>query len=269
LDETLIAPFNDLCATDEIIRRHKNELAAVLVEPVMGACGMIPAEPAFLEGLREVTRKHGVVLVFDEVITFRLAPGGAQQVYGVSADLTTFGKIIGGGLPVGAFGGREDVMSLFDPRRAGGIQHSGTFNANTATMAAGIAALELLTPERILEMNRLGSQLRKGLQQILDDAQVAAHVTGAGSLAHVHLTDGLVRDYRSAARANTAGNRLLHLALLNRGVFSVSRGMFITSTALRECDVEFVLTAYADAVQELMPALSAPPGSWFTIEGQS
>ncbi|MBI4421618.1 MAG: aspartate aminotransferase family protein, partial [Gemmatimonadetes bacterium] len=254
--EVLVAPFNDGERVGEIVERHHNELAAVIVEPVLGAAGMIPADDAFLKGLREVTRTSDVLLILDEVITFRLSGGGAQEVYAVRPDLTTFGKLIGGGIAVGAFGGRADVMDAFDPRRPDHIPQSGTFNANAATLAAGLAALDLLTADAIARINAQGERLRAELQSVLDDAGVRGHVTGAGSLAHVHLVDGRVTDYRSAAqgRRSTAW-RWLHLALLNRGVMVAPRGMFIVSTPMADADIRGAVTQFREAITEVLPLL--------------
>ena len=259
--EVLIAPFNDLETAAAIVRRHRHELAAVIVEPVMGAAGMIPAERAFLSGLRDVTREAGVLFILDEVITFRLAWGGAQSLYDITPDLTLLGKIIGGGLPVGAFGGRADVMAFYDPRRNDVITHSGTFNGNAATMAAGLATLALLTPAAIERINGLGDGLRASLGAALATAGIPAQVTGVGSLSHVHLSDGPVVDYRSAARVPEGAAALLHLALMNHGVFAASRGMFITSTAMEDSDIDQVVAAYAEALREAGSALTAIPST--------
>ncbi len=181
--EVLVAPFNDVVTTTSLIENHRHELAAVIVEPVLGAGGVIPADSEFPAAIRDATRSAGIVLIFDEIVTLRLAVGGAQATYGVIPDLTTLGKIIGGGLPIGAFGGRADIMAHFDPRRPGYAAHSGTFNGNAVTMAAGIASLELLTPEVIARINALGGRLRRGMSAALADAGVTATVQGIGSLA--------------------------------------------------------------------------------------
>jgi len=259
--EVLIAPFNDLATTAAIVRRHRHELAAVIVEPMMGAAGMIPAERSFLSGLRDVTRESGVLLILDEVITLRLAWGGAQSLYDVTPDLTVLGKIIGGGLPVGAFGGRADVMAFYDPRRNDVITHSGTFNGNAATMAAGLATLELLTPAAIERVNGLGDRLRASLGGALAAAGIPAQVTGLGSLSQVHLSDAPVVDYRSAARVPGSAVALLHLALMNRGVFAASRGMFITSTAMLDADVDHVIASFATALRDAGSALALAPAA--------
>lgn len=254
--EVLIAPFNDLEKTAAIVRRHRHELAAVIVEPVMGAAGIIPAERSFLSGLRDVTRESGVLLILDEVITLRLAWGGAQSIYGITPDLTVLGKIIGGGLPVGAFGGRADVMAHYDPRRGDVITHSGTFNGNAATMVAGLATLALLTPSAIERINMLGERLRVSLGTALAASGIAAQVTGTGSLSQVHFGDTPVVDYRTAARAQEGAAALMHLALMNHGVFAASRGMFITSTAMQDGDIDLVAAAFTEALREAGSALT-------------
>ena len=255
--EVLVAPFNDLATTAGLIRRHARELAAVIVEPVMGSAGMIPADPVFLSGLREVTRATGVLLIFDEVISFRLAVGGAQALYGVRPDLTTFGKVIGGGLPVGAFGGRADIMALFDPRRAGHVSQSGTFNGNAATVVAGVVALELLDAEAIARINALGERLREELQATLDEAGVPARMTGRGSLMQVHFTDGPVQDYRDAARGKAKGvAHWLHLALLNRGIYPASRGMIIVSTPMSQREIDRMVSCFREAVADILPLIA-------------
>jgi len=147
LEQVVVLPFNHPDAAEAIIRREAASLAAVILEPIIGAGGVIAATPEFLERLREVTRELGILLIFDELISLRVAPGGAQQLYGVTPDLTTMGKIIGGGLPVAAFGGRADVMELLDPRREVNLAQGGTYNGNPLGMAAGVATMTELTPD--------------------------------------------------------------------------------------------------------------------------
>lgn len=247
--ETLVAPFNDVEAAERILRSHRGEIAAVIVEPVT-VRGMIPAEPTFLVGLHDLTRELGILLIFDEVVTFRLGVAGAQGLVGVTPDLTTLGKVIGGGLPVGAFGGREDVMAAFDPSHRAPVHHSGTFAGNAATMAAGLAALELLTPVAISELNRLGASLRGALSHALDLVGVTAQVTGAGSLASVHFTREPVTDYRSALRADRARGAQMHLALLNRGIYARAGSSFFLSTPMTEQEISDIANAFREALIE-------------------
>ena len=253
---TLVAPFNGLERCAEIIRAHRDELAVVLVEAVT-VRGMIAADMTFLRGLRDVTRECGVLLLMDEVVTFRLAPGGAQSIAGVAPDITTFGKVIGGGLPVGAFGGRADVMDGFSVDHAQPLHHSGTFAGNAAVAAGGLATLELLTVDSIARVNALGDRLRAGLRAALDNAGVAAQVTGVGSLVGLHFTGNAVRDYRTSLGANREAMRWLHLALVNRGVFMRAAGAFFLSTAMGEAEVDETAAAFAGALEDVRPVLGA------------
>ena len=250
--EVLVAPFNDLETTLGLIERHHKDLAAVIVEPVMGAGGMIPADQRFLDGLRQATTAHRIVLILDEIISFRLAPGGAQQLYRIEPDLTTIGKIIGGGLPIGAFGGRADIMALFDPRRSDRMTHAGTFNGSPICMAAGLASLELLTPAEIDRINRLGDRLRDGFQAAFTATGVRGRATGHGSLVQTHLVDGEVRNYRDGARAPAWYRRVTHLALLIHGVFSGWRTSFNISTAMGETETDEAIAAFQGVLGELV-----------------
>lgn len=249
--DVIVAPFNDAEAIEAILREHQREIAAVIVEPVPGVMGTIPPRDGFLTSLRNVTEKLGILLIFDEVIAFRVGYHGAQGRYGVRPDLTVLGKIIGGGFPVGAFGGRADIMRLFDPGRAGAMVQSGTFNANPVTVAAGIVGLELLTAAEIERINRLGEGLRSGLQTLFDGAGVAARVTGVGSLLTVLFTDRDIVNYRDAATVDRVLTEAFHLAWLNAGLFSATRGMMALSLPMTGDEVREALTATQAALDVL------------------
>lgn len=238
ISEVAVAPFNGLEATKAIATKVRP--AAIIVEPMLGASGTIPPRPGFLAGLREVADEVGAVLIFDEVITFRLAVGGAEEWSDVRADLTTFGKVIGGGLPVGAFGGRADLMGLYAPPDPTLVQ-SGTFNANPLTMAAGVAGMRRLDRASIDHLALLGTRFAVGLEKVAADAGVAAVVTGMGSLWTLHFTEAEVIDYRSKITADPDLQRRFHMALLVNGVFSAPRGMFALSTVMAEGDVDDAL----------------------------
>ena len=217
--DVLAAPFNDAGAVEAILRAHRGQIAALIVEPVMGAGGVIPPRDGFLASLRRLTDAMDIVLIFDEVISFRLGYHGAQGRFGVRPDLTVLGKIIGGGLPVGAFGGREDIMALYDPRHPGGLAHGGTFNANALTVAAGVAGLGLLTAPEIDRLNAQGDELRARLQALFDASPVRARVSGIGSPPlQVHFTAAEIANYRDGAQNGDAAlATLFHLALLLEG----------------------------------------------------
>jgi glutamate-1-semialdehyde 2,1-aminomutase len=246
-----VIPFNDEGALRRLIGERGSEIAAIIVEPVMGSAGVIPAEASFLETARALTAEQGIVLIFDEVMTFRLEPGGIQEHYRVRPDLTTFAKIIGGGFPVGAFGGRAAIMEQFDPSKPGALSHSGTFNGNAVTMVAGIAALEHFPADEVARINRLGERLREGFRVATKSAGIEADVTGYGSMAGLHFAKGPVRDYRAAARSDANLRRVVHLGLLNEGVFAAPRLMFCTSTAMDESVIDDVLARFLRVLDRL------------------
>jgi glutamate-1-semialdehyde 2,1-aminomutase len=259
-DSTVLIPFNDSEAARAILEPLGDRLAAVVVEPMLGSGGMIPAEQDYLDGLRALTTELGALLILDEVITYRITPSGMQALYGVTPDLTTIGKIIGGGLAVGAFGGRADVMEVCDPSRPGAIPHYGTFNGNPATMAGGIANLELLTPAEHDRINALGDRLRDGINALGPDLGVAVCATGVGSLLNIHLRELPLRNHRDVLKSKEAG-QLLHIALLNEGLFPARRGLMSTSTPMDESVVDEVLERTRRAVlavhaERPLPALS-------------
>jgi glutamate-1-semialdehyde 2,1-aminomutase len=222
-DDVIVMPYNDLAACKRIIRAHAADLAAVIVEPVNGQCGMLPSKPGFLQGLRDITKELGIVLIFDEVIAFRVARGGAQEHYGVTPDITCFGKVIGGGMPVGAFGGREDIMALYDPSKGPRVQHAGTFNGNPMTAAAGIATLDLLTPEAYRELSEKGDYLRGRLANLFKETEAPMGVTGVASLFALQFTPEPVTDYRSFAKNDKKLGRTMFIGLQNEGYLMSNR----------------------------------------------
>ncbi len=251
--DCVVLPFNDPQAATRIVEEHQAELAGVIVEPVQGTCGMIPADPAYLKALREVTSQYHIPLIFDEVYTFRLSKGGWQELHHVIPDLTALGKIIGGGYPVGAIAGREEFLNLFSPLTPNFLVHSGTFNGNPITMVAGAAALTELTGPAIDHINRLGGKLRSRFIKALQQAGVIAQVTGTESLSQLHFTKEEVRDWRSASTANVEIRSLLHLLLLDRGIFPAGRLMFNISTPMGEEEIEAVAAALKDCLIEMKP----------------
>jgi glutamate-1-semialdehyde 2,1-aminomutase len=246
LKHVVVLPWNDAEACEEIIEREAAHLAAVLVDPLLGIGGIIPPVEGFLERLRAVTERHGILLVFDEVISFRVADGGAQQRFGVRPDLTTLGKIIGGGLPVGAFGGRADIMAAYDPRKGGArISHGGTFNANPLTMAAGVATLNALTPDAYARLDALGERLRGGVTRLLEATRRKGQISGVGSLFCLHWTAGALTDYRSSRPKDPTAPMRVFLGLLNEGILLTQRGMGACSLAMTDQDIDRLVNALA------------------------
>jgi glutamate-1-semialdehyde 2,1-aminomutase len=189
------------------------------MEAISSSFGYLAADVDFLNGIREICTELGMLLIFDEVQSLRVAPGGAQELLGVTPDLTCLGKIIGGGTPVGAFGGREDVMALYDPTENGPtLGHAGTFNGNPVTMAAGAVVMDEMTPETYQQMSDLGDTLRSKLRAVFDELDIPAQVTGVASLFGIHFTSEEIVDYRSTLTGDRALNRALQTGLLNEGV---------------------------------------------------
>ncbi len=246
LKHTVVLPWNDAEACEAILEKEASNLAAVLVDPLLGIGGILPPVEGFLERLRAITERHGIVLIFDEVISFRVAPGGAQERFGVRPDLTTLGKIIGGGLPVGAFGGRADIMSAYDPRRGGArISHGGTFNANPVTMAAGLATLNALTPEAYARLDELGDRLRTGVTRLLASTRRKGQITGVGSLFCLHWTTGPLTDYRSSRPRDAEAPLRVFMGLLNEGILLSQRGMGACSLAMGDEHADRFVNALA------------------------
>lgn len=253
--------YNDADATLTVLGRHPERLAAVIVEPLMGGGGVIPAEPEFLATLRTATERHGILLILDEVMTSRLGAGGLQGHHGLRPDLTTFGKYLGGGASSGAFGGRADIMAVFDLTRPGTVAHAGTFNNNTLSLAAGLAGLrDVFTPEAAEVFFERGERFRAQVQATADARGVPVTVTGAGSMLGLHLHDGPIRRPEDV-RTTPEARKLVHLALLERGVSIARRGMMSLSLPLTEADDRAFLEALDDVLASYGPALTEAVGA--------
>lgn len=241
LQDTILLPFNDLEGVRE--KLTKEEVASITIEPVLGAGGCIPADKEFLKGIRDFCDERGILLIFDEVITgFRLAPGGGQQYYGVTPDIAVFGKILGGGFPVGAFCGPREIMERIDAQvyaRPHYSFHGGTFAANPVTMKAGLATLKVLEDGKLIsKLNRLGGHAREQLLGIFEANKIDTQIIGASSLFSVHFTKGEIRNARDAAKADN--NKLVDydLRLIMNGVFLLPGHNGALSTAHTENDME-------------------------------
>ena len=245
----LRAPYNDLDAAAGHVRRDGGQIAAILVEPMLGAGGCIPGTPAFLQGLRRLADDCGALLVFDEVMTSRLALGGRQSQLDITPDLTTLGKYFGGGLSFGAFGGRRELMQRFDPRRPDALGHAGTFNNNVLSMAAGLAGLQQLwTPAAVEALNRRGERLRERCNALFARHTLALQCTGLGSLMTLHATDRPLRSAADLADSDPRVKDLLYFGLLERGVFMARRGFVALSLPFGDAEVEQFLAALDDVL---------------------
>ncbi len=251
LRDTVIAPYNEPEIAARLVEKHAPEICAVIVEPVLGSMGMIPATAEFMLALREVTRQHGVLLILDEVITLRLAPGGAQTLLGIEPDLVAMGKIIGGGLPIGAVGGRRDVMDVFNPEHRDAVMHASTFSGNPLSMAAGSAAMAPLDAAACARLNALGDRLRDGFNLAFRQSPVRGQATGRGSLLQIHLGDEPLHDAREALeglRAAGPWSAVVQLGLLRRGIFAAPRLMHCVSTPMGEREIDTAIAALGDAL---------------------
>lgn len=252
MKNVVVLPWNDGDACEAILEKEGAAVAAVIVDPLLANAGMIAPADGFLPRLRAVTERLGMLLIFDEVISFRIALGGAQERLGIRPDLTTLGKIIGGGLPVGAFGGRADVMSYYDPR--GGqprISQGGTFNANPLTMVAGLATLEALTPDAYARLDALGERLRRGVARLLTATRRKGQVTGAGSLFWLHWTTSPLTDYRSTRPKDMTLGTQVFMGLLNEGILLTPRGLGACSLAMTDDDIDRFINALARVLARL------------------
>ncbi|PWU17849.1 MAG: aspartate aminotransferase family protein [Candidatus Rokuibacteriota bacterium] len=254
LEDVVVLPFNHPEQAVARIEREARHLAAVVLDPVPNRVGLMPAGREFLNAIREVTAAHGIVLIFDEVISFRVGYHGAQGAFGVTPDMTTLGKIIGGGFPVGAVAGRAEIMSVYDPSKGyPAAPHGGTFNANPVTMTAGLAAMQLLTPAAFGKLDDLGAKLRASLDDCLKRAGVPGRVTGMGSLFRLHGMDRDVIDYRSARATAEESDRLQSIvrALMEHGVLVSMTGLGCLSTPMSDTELEGLIETFA-AVLDLM-----------------
>jgi glutamate-1-semialdehyde 2,1-aminomutase len=253
--DTLLARYNDLASVERLFEQHDGRIAAVFVEPIAGNMGLVAPREGFLEGLRRICDRERALLVFDEVISgFRAAAGGAQRVFGVRPDLTILGKIIGGGLPVGAYGGRADLMALVAP--AGPVYQAGTLSGNPLAMTAGLWSLEELSPRLYRHLARLGARLTAGLADAARDAGVPLQVNAFGSLLTPFFTSGPVRDFQSALTSDTAAYGRFFREMLARGVYpppSQFEAWFV-SGAHSEQDVEKTIKAARAAMQAVAHA---------------
>ena len=253
--DTLTAPYNDLKAVQQLVEENKNEIAAIIIEPVAGNMGCIIPADGFLEGLRKLCTSEGIVFIFDEVMTgFRLSPGGAQQRLNIDADLVTYGKVIGSGMPVGAFGGKLEIMKHIAP--LGNVYQAGTLSGNPLAMIAGFTLLSHLNknPDIYNELEEKGNYLKSGLQEVLEKSGTPFVINHLGSMISIHFSDKPVTDFASASSANNAlFNKFFH-AMLDRGVYlppSAYETWFL-SNALTIEDLDKTIEAVSESLKEIL-----------------
>ena len=261
LEDVIIIPYNNVEKALAILNQHKSELAGILIDPVSHRVGMVPASEEFVEALYQWTRENDALLMFDEVITFRVNYAGAQQNYKVAPDLTAIGKMIGGGFPVGAFAGRSDVMEVLDPTQPKVLlPHSGTFSANPVTMTAGITAMRLFDQKAVDSINALGDLARKEITHAIEKVGIKACVTGAGSMFRIHLKQDAPSNYRQsyANEDEAKGLKLLLTHLFEQGLMMINTCSVMLSTAMTEKEINILvehLTSGFEKVIEQYPSL--------------
>jgi glutamate-1-semialdehyde 2,1-aminomutase len=254
--DTILATYNDLRSVEAACDAHSDRIAAVIVEPIAGNMGVVPPVRGFLNGLSELCTRRGILLIFDEVISgFRVSAGGAQQVFGVTPDLTCLGKIIGGGLPVGAYGGRADLMELVSP--AGPVYQAGTLSGNPLAMTAGLWGLKRLAPKLFKDLARRGSLLAAGFADAARAAKVPLQVNAFGSLVTPFFTASPVRDYQSALAANTGAYATFFRGMLTRGIYAPPSQFeaWFLSSAHSDRDIDATIAAARAAMKEVARSL--------------
>ena len=259
LEGVRVVPFNDLDALENVLRAHHDEIAVIIMEPVIGAGGGVEPEPGYLQGVRSLADKYDVLLIFDEILTFRLDFGGVQAAVDVTPDLTSIAKFIGGGLPLGAFGGRQEIMAPFDPAHPETIPHNGTFNGNNITMAAGIATMKEYEAEEVARINQLGQRLKDGFNRAFQAEGVKVRAVGLGSIVRIHWSDGEVRTARDAVAAQSTAQalpKLLHMELMNRDIFSAPRCQFAISTPMTEQEIDTAVAVMGQCLEAAKPYIA-------------
>jgi glutamate-1-semialdehyde 2,1-aminomutase len=252
--DTLVAKYNDINSVKELVKQNKNEIAAIIIEPIVGNMGVVPSDKKFLEELRQICNEENIVLIFDEVMTgFRVAKGGAQELYGIQPDLTTFGKIIGGGLPVGAYGGKKEIMSLVAP--SGPVYQAGTLSGNPLAMSAGYAALSFIkdNPQIYDELDSKSSQLENGIKLILNELGRNYAVNRVGSMMTLFFTENEVKTYENAISSDTKLFAQFFQEMLKRGIYlpPAQFEAFFISTAHSDEDIQKTLDAMKESFKSI------------------
>jgi glutamate-1-semialdehyde 2,1-aminomutase len=256
--DIILGDYNDDEGARRLIAENAADLAAVLVEPMLGSGGCIPGEPAFLAALQEAARAAGALFILDEVMTSRTSAGGLQGLLGLSPDLTTLGKYLGGGMSIGAFGGRAEVMALFDPRQPGALPHAGTFNNNVLTMSAGIAGLtQIFTPEAAERLRERGDRFRERLNALCRAAGAAMQFTGCGSIIGVHFKAAPIRNAADAAGADNRLRDLFFFDMAAAGIYLARRGFIALMLPVGEPELDQATAAVSDFLARRRDLLTA------------
>ncbi len=249
-------PFNDIQALERVVTENASELAAVIMEPFLGAGGVILPARDFLRRARAVTSANGVLMILDEIFSFRVDEGGCQKRYGIVPDITCVGKVVGGGLPIGVFGGTQEVMRIYCHESVDApLYHSGTFNGYETVMQAGYAAMKKYDEKAIEKINRMGEELQENVLRLFSSLGLKLQSNQIGSVLNLHFTDQVVDTVGAAQESESELHTLFHLSLLNRGIFNIPRGLFILSTPMTREDMDHLVGKMGAALKELLPLI--------------
>ena len=256
LDDVIVLPYNDIEKSKELIHKFKDDLSCIIMEPIISNFGYLPLDLEFIKFIREITNELGIVLIFDEIQSFRVSSGGAQESFGITPDMTTLGKIIGGGLPVGAFGGKDEIMELFDPTSSNyDIAHAGTFNGNPLTMEAGVTVMENLTSDNFEKMNNLGDSLRSKLSSVFNEINLDVQVTGYGSLFGINFNKNKIKDYRSFLDNNSNMTKILFSYLRNKGILLQLKNAGALNILMTEKEIDYLVDSTREISSEMKDTL--------------
>tara|TARA_B100000686_G_scaffold157569_1_gene165260 strand:- start:1470 stop:2864 length:1395 start_codon:yes stop_codon:yes gene_type:complete len=256
-DNVLVLPFNDPDATEKLIDDHADQLASIIIDPISTAAGLTHPVETFLPRLREITKRKGILLIFDEIVSFRASPGGAHTLYEICPDLICLGKVVAGGTAGALFGGRENIMTFFDPSSGSPrIWQSGTFNANPIALTAGLVTLQKMTGEAYNKLDATVSYIGQSLQALFNDMGIKATVVTIGSLFRVYFLPDAPRNYREAAQENSAIHQWLFLSLINRGIYWRNKGICGISLPTERDHVDILVEAVRDTLSSAKSALS-------------
>lgn len=255
-EDMIEVPFNNFELLEKAIAMNKTEIAAVIMEPFMGAGGIITPIDGYLQFIRELTEKNNILLIFDEIFSFRIDEGGAQAFYNVEPDLTALGKIVGGGFPIGAFGGKNEIMDIYCPLKTEKpLYHSGTFNGYQTAMQAGFAALKKYGAKKVEKLNTQGHMLFEMISESIKKHGLNIQVNREGSVLNLHFVNETVSDYETALKSEEKLLSLLHLSLLNKGIYATPRGLYILSTPMTDENIRFLAQAVDVSLSELLPLI--------------
>jgi glutamate-1-semialdehyde 2,1-aminomutase len=256
-EDMLEVPFNDADAAEKMVTENASELAAVIMEPFLGAGGVVLPKEGFLKRIREVTTAHGVLLIFDEIFSFRVDTGGCQNLYGITPDLTTVGKVVGGGLPIGVLGGKTEFMNVYcHENTEKPLYHSGTFNGYETVMQAGFAALSKFDEKAVAAINARGDRFQKGLLQCIAANGLNIQSNQIGSLLNIHFVNQPTTRAEHVLASEEELHTLMHLSLLNKKIFNIPRGLFILSTVITDDDIDMFLEKIDETLKELLPLIT-------------